>query len=123
VSKTRDGPSHVLRAKAPLVAGSRALEHVASLDLGRTNVRGSGLATAGDISSAGDMVIIRTYTNAYAWIRTPGASIAETLEGPACEIPLDHEPQGEAIGFAPNGRGYYTVSEGLSQPIRFFERR
>ena len=123
VSKALVGPSEVYRAKAPLQAGRHALEHVVSLNLGRTTARGSGLATAGDISPAGDLIAIRTYTNAYAWIRPSGASIADALQSPPCEIPLANEPQGEAIGFAPNGQGYYTVSEGLSQPIRFFEKK
>jgi len=123
VSKALVGPSEVYRAKAPLQAGRHALEHVVSLNLGRTSARGSGLATAGDISPAGDLIAIRTYTNAYVWIRASGAAIGDALQSPPCEIPLANEPQGEAIGFAPNGQGYYTVSEGLSQPIRFFERK
>jgi len=123
VSKPLVGASEVYRAKAPLQAGRHALEHVLSLNLGRTNTRGSGLATGGDISSGGDLIAIRTYTNAYVWIRPSGATIADALQSPPCEVPVANEPQGEAIGFAPNGQGYYTVSEGLSQPIRFFERQ
>jgi hypothetical protein len=37
--------------------------------------------------------------------------------------PLAAETQGEAVGFTPSAQGYCTVSEGLFQPIHFFERK
>jgi hypothetical protein len=123
VTKSRKGPSEVYRAPAPLTPGRRTLEHVASLELGRWFVRGSRLATAGDISPDGTLVMIRTYTDAYLWVRTAGTSIAGALRTPPCNVPLALETQGEAIGFTPSGRGYYTVSEGLFSAVHFFERK
>ncbi|MBM4467394.1 MAG: hypothetical protein FJ014_17870, partial [Chloroflexi bacterium] len=40
---------------------------------------------------------------------------------PACLVPLVEEPQGEALAFAADGLGYYTISEGAFQPIYFYE--
>jgi hypothetical protein len=37
-------------------------------------------------------------------------------------IPLVSEGQGEAVGFDPKGWGYYTVSEGASPAIYYFDR-
>ena len=37
-------------------------------------------------------------------------------------MPLRSEPAGEAIGFAADGSGYFTVSEGNYPPIYYFER-
>jgi hypothetical protein len=124
VTKTTSGTSGVYRARAPLLAGARRkLELVATLRTVLDAGRGSERTTAGDISPDGRWILIKTYTHAYLWHRPIGASIARALAAPPCEVPLEREPQGEAIGFSADGRGYFTLSEGESQPIYFFERR
>jgi hypothetical protein len=124
VTKTTSGTSGVYLARAPLLAGSRrTLELVASLRTELDAGRGSERTTAGDISADGRWILIKTYTHAYLWHRPTGTSIARALGAPPCEVPLAREPQGEAIGFAADGLGYFTVSEGEAQPIYFFERR
>jgi len=34
--------------------------------------------------------------------------------------PVPIEPQGEALGFQPDDRGYFTVSEGVHVPLHHF---
>jgi hypothetical protein len=124
VVKDGDGDSPVYRAAAPLAAGTtRTLELVATLRFGADPLPGSTLTTGGDISPSGDEIAIRTYDAAYLWRRSRVASLAEALSTPPCRIPLRSEPQGEALGFAADASGYYSVSEGNLQPISFYARR
>lgn len=75
------------------------------------------LPTAGDVSPDGRWVIVRSYTAAYLWQRDPSRPLHETFQGPSCEVPLAPEPQGESLGFAADGQGYFTVSEKAHQPL------
>jgi hypothetical protein len=124
VVKDGDGDSPVYRAAAPLTAGTTTtLELVATLRFGVDPLPGNTLTTGGDISPSGDEIAIRTYDAAYLWRRSRVATVAEALATPPCRIPMRSEPQGEALGFAVDGSGYYSVSEGNLQPISFYARR
>jgi hypothetical protein len=124
VTKEDSGNSGVFRAAAPLDPSSEIkMTQVASINFGVAPLDGSKLATGGDISAAGDAIAIRTYDAAFLWRRAPGASIAEAFATEPCLIPAEFEEQGEALGFAQDGSGYYTVSEGKSQAIYFYARK
>lgn len=82
-----------------------------------------GLTTAGDISPDGREVVIKTYDVGYLWRRRPGEPLPHAFDSEPCRIPLQQEAQGEALAFAPDGSGYYTLGEGYTQPIYFFGRR
>ncbi len=124
VVKSSDGVSPVFRSVAPLSGTTTMrLERVAVLSFGVAPLAGSRTTTGGDISPSGHEIAIRTYDAAYLWRRPPGSSIAAAFATSPCSIPLPREPQGEAIGFFSDGRGYFTVSEGVSQPIYSFARR
>src|SRR4051794_40528468 len=79
---------------------------------------------AADISPTGGEIVVRQEDFAKLWIRTNGQSISSAFDGPAISIPVtgvaNGEPNGEAIGFDANGSGYYTISEGAAQPLRYF---
>ena len=115
VSK-RDTNSKVYRAaKAELTtSGAVTLHRVATLPW--------GFATGGDISPDGNEIIIKGYSNASLWRRPATGNLWDAFSGTAHAIPLASEPQGEAIGFDREGRGYYTTSEGVHQPIYYFAR-
>ena len=98
------------------------LEHVADLQFGPAPLRGSANTTAGDISPSGDAILIRTYSSVYLWRRGPNATIAQAFGTEPCPMPAARERQGEAICFAEDGSGYYTVSEGPNPPLNFYER-
>ncbi len=82
-------------------------------------------ALAGDISADGREIIIKTDYRVYYWTREPGESVFKALERQPVLLPYTIEPQGEAIGWMPDGSGYYTVSEMVDniEPVLYFYRR
>ena len=124
-TKAFDGVSRFYRYPLPQRPEERVeLELVAELDLTPEgfNVYGLPLLTAGDLSPDGAHILLRTYTGALLWHRGNG-SIVDALASRACDVPLAGEPQGEAIGFAPDGQGYWTLSEGADQPLYWYAAR
>ncbi|MCB9600924.1 MAG: hypothetical protein H6720_11305 [Sandaracinus sp.] len=123
VTKSADGVSPVFRAAAPLAAGSTlVLERVAELAFGRSPLVGNPETTGGDLTASGDSLAIRSYTHAYFWWVGESESIGAALLREPCPIPQHAERQGEALGFAADGSGYYTISEGQPEPIWFYAR-
>ena len=75
LSGCSDGVSKVYRYPAPRQDGIRVtLEEVASITFSGTAF--AHAATAGDVSPAGDRIVVRTYTQALAWNRAPGSRSA-----------------------------------------------
>ncbi|PQA56183.1 PE-PGRS family protein [Siphonobacter curvatus] len=67
--------------------------------------------TAADISPDGQEILMKDYLTVYYWKRNAGESIAQTMQRSARVMPYFPEPQGEAIAFATDRSGYYTLSE------------
>ncbi len=79
--------------------------------------------SAGDISPDGSLVALRRGGNGAVWVRSAGQSVGDALGGSSTSIPISNiEPNGEALGFHATGLGYYTLSEGSSQPLYFYKR-
>jgi hypothetical protein len=79
--------------------------------------------SAGDISADGRRIVLRREARGWLWDREAGEGLAAALQRPPREIPVRGKRQaanGEAIGFAPAGESYFTVSEGNRQPIYKF---
>jgi len=72
---------------------------------------------SGDISRDGRQIILKTYTNVYHWLRNGKESISQTLKRMPTKLPYTPEPQGEAVGFTPDGKAYYCISEGKNAVI------
>ena len=68
-------------------------------------------STGGDISQDGYQILIKNYFAVYHWERKSGESLSQTLLRSLVKLPYIPEPQGEAIGFQPDGEAYYTISE------------
>lgn len=122
VSKARDGHSGIYVAEDPFAGGRgdapAALSRAGELVFGKAMLRGSEMVTAGDVAPAGDAILLRTYSTACLYARGPEETLAEALLAQTCcPVPLAPEPQGEAITFLPDGRGYATISEGDASPI------
>ena len=81
-----------------------------------------GGATAGDISPSGGEILVRAYTHASLWRRPAGTPLWDAFQQVGYSVPLATEPQGEAIGYGGDGRGYYTTSEGAHQPVYYYQR-
>jgi hypothetical protein len=124
----------VFRAPGGLEDGSTTtLEEVAQIDLGALGstvdvppeapdlVRGApNLPTGGDVAPDGSLVAIRTYASVWVWSRAEGRPLWSAFDGAPCEATSVIEPQGEAIAFDADGRGYFTVSEGSFPPFHHF---
>ncbi|MBL7848752.1 MAG: hypothetical protein JNL40_14890 [Cyclobacteriaceae bacterium] len=66
---------------------------------------------AGDISPDGLEILLKTYTHIYYWKRLPSESVATALAKPPFELSYDQEPQGEAVAWAADGSGFFTLGE------------
>lgn len=80
----------------------------------------------GDISADGTEVLLKTYEYVLYWSRKDSStSLSALLQLPADTLPYQVEPQGEAVGFAADGSGYYTLSEqnlGANVHLYFYPR-
>jgi hypothetical protein len=90
------------------------MEVVTDLDVGAQ-------VTGADISWDGSTIALRGYEKVWMWHRTPGATIADTLEDEPCTVPSPDEPQGESIAFMDDD-AYITISEGENPPLHRVDR-
>jgi hypothetical protein len=118
------GVGKVFRAPANLGGDTTtALTEVATVSLGA----GQGV-TGADVTPAGDVVALRTYFSVFLYPRPAGQSLAQAFTQTPCagsappfgSATPASEPQGEAIGFARDGLGYVTVSEGVHPALHQF---
>ncbi len=68
-------------------------------------------STAADISSDGSQILVKNYFTIYYWKRNLGETVVQAMRRQPLELPYSPEPQGEAIGFSPDGTSFYTLSE------------
>jgi hypothetical protein len=73
--------------------------------------------TAGDISTDGSQILLKSYVKVYYWKRQPGEPVWKAMQRKPEELPYEQEHQGEAIGFSRDGKSYLTTSEGIYAPI------
>jgi hypothetical protein len=81
------------------------------------------LPYTGVVSAAisGNEIIIKTYTDLFYYKRKSNESIEQSLNNPYIRLPYQVEPQGEAVCFAANGSGFYTISEkGFTSAVNIF---
>jgi hypothetical protein len=69
------------------------------------------MSVAGDISADGSEILIKNYFTVYYWTRNENETVEQALARNPLILPYKPEPQGEAIGFHPNGKSYFTLSE------------
>ena len=74
----------------------------------------SGRIVAGDISRDGTEILIKSYTHIFHFPRYENQSIAQALINTMTMVEYMMEPQGEAVGWHPDGVGYFTISEEAS---------
>lgn len=90
---------------------------------------GFDLLTSGDISPDGNDILLRNASQIWYWKRTTGESIITTLLKKPQDAPYAaNEHQGEGVGFAADGGGYYTDTEirdypGAVSTISFYKRK
>jgi hypothetical protein len=86
-------------------------------------------ATGGDISPDGTEILLRGNQLIWYWKLPAGTSIsAGLLTAPQIAPYANNEPQGEGVGFAADGSGYYTDTEVRDYPgklatVSFYKRK
>ncbi|MDP9047047.1 MAG: hypothetical protein M3N14_02860, partial [Bacteroidota bacterium] len=86
-------------------------------------------ATGGDISPDGSEILLRSNELIWYWKLSPGTTISAGLLTQPHVAPYgNNEPQGEGIGFAADGTGYYTDTEIRNHPghlatMSFYKRK
>lgn len=65
------------------------------------------------LSPDSKLVFIKTYNKIYRYTRAAGQTLADAVKGKPTEMPYQQEPQGEAVCFRQDGKGYFTLSEKL----------
>jgi len=86
-------------------------------------------ATGGDISPDGTEILLRSNDAIWYWKLAAGTGISAGLITKPQHAPYaNNEPQGEGIGFAADGTGYYTDTEIKGYPgklatISFYKRK
>jgi hypothetical protein len=86
-------------------------------------------ATSGDISPDGTEILLRSNELIWYWKLMPNTGISAALLTKPQHAPyINNEPQGEGIGFAADGSGYYTDTEvksfsGKAATISFYKRK
>jgi hypothetical protein len=107
------GAARAYRASARLPAGSQST-------LRRGPAIALSLATAGDVSADGRIVVLRGYDRLAVWLRRGREPLTTTLERPPClsRTSLAGEGQGEAIALDRRGASFATVAEGSPAVLR-----
>ena len=76
----------------------------------------------GSISPSGEEVLLKTYNEVYYWKRLQGEPLSATLKRTGQSVAYHSEPQGEAVCWDSTGSGYFTLSEGVNQPLYYYAR-
>jgi hypothetical protein len=108
--------TRVYRATLPAVAPATTIPmtHLGNVDFEK--------ASAGDISADGRQIVLRAETHATLWQRCDNEPIANAFAREGLAIPIvgpPEEPNGEGLGFLPDGSGYVTTGEGSDAGIFF----
>jgi hypothetical protein len=114
----REGEVLLYEIKFPFTADTLVAERTLQIPLRQV--------TAGDISTDGLEILLKTYDGIYYWKRLPGQSVPDALRQPGTELSYEREPQGESIAWALDGSGFYTLSEnakGERGRLYFYARR
>jgi hypothetical protein len=110
----RDLIPKVYRAAYPQSTTQRTkLEQVAVLPF-------ASFPTGGDVSPDGRRVLVRGYFHVALWNRPAGEPLWHAFSSKPAALPVANEPQGEGICFDSQGKGYFTISEGLHPTLYYF---
>jgi hypothetical protein len=111
---------HIYRLPADQfeTAGISTLEHLGILNAPLKR------PTSADISPDGKYILVRNSasggTPAYLFERRSNQTVGQALLTTPVPVTLESERQGEAVAWASDGSGFYSISEGKSVPIWFY---
>ncbi len=81
--------------------------------------------TSAAFSPGGSEIIIKTYSHLYHYKKNGNESLTEILNNKPYSIPYIMEPQGEALCFKKDNKGFFTLSEKGLVPfvdLRYYKR-
>jgi hypothetical protein len=90
-----------------------------------TTLAYNGVVSAA-INISGTEMIIKTYTNLYYYKKAVNIAIDKALQTNYTLLSYQQEPQGEAISFANDNTGFFTLSEqfgSIPQQLYFYNRQ
>lgn len=70
-----------------------------------------GEIVSADVDPRTGDILMKNYDKVFYWRNAHGESVASLLKRQPQEVEYEREVQGEAITWAPDGSGFYTVSE------------
>jgi hypothetical protein len=113
ITKT-DLKSKIFRLKYPYSTSEmNAAEEVGSLTY--------NFAVSAALSPTGHAIMVKTYDAIYFYARKKGESIVQALSKKPVSLPYKQEPQGEAITFANDDSGFFTLSEkALASSVKLY---
>lgn len=114
----REDSIRLYRVKYPFAKGKMTAEKLVTLNLQSI--------VAADMSVDGKEVLIKNYDTIYYWKNESGEPLEKLLQQKPHVLPYGQERQGEAIAWARDGSGYYTVSEkvdGHLGKLLFYSRK
>jgi hypothetical protein len=117
ITKEKSGLSVVFRLPAPSGSAPVLAERVGDLVV---PAGGNREITAGSVHPCASRILVRTYDRAFELEAPAGAPFEAVFSAPLRAVPVpsrQDEPQGEAITYAPDGRGYLTSTEGKAALI------
>jgi len=79
-----------------------------------------GWTVGADLSPSGRQLLIKQYSAIYYLSRVSGEALEHVLTNSPTAVPCVTEPQGEAVTWEAGESGYFTLSEGTSQPIYYY---
>jgi hypothetical protein len=98
-------------------------QHAAKVGELRAPFERDRFSTAADLHPSGERLLLRTYGRVWE-LSAPGATgVEQLLLGTLREVPAAEQPQGEAVAYAHDGRGYLLGSEGVGAPLFFVSCR
>ena len=99
----RESPVYLYELKYPYENGVNVAQKMFSLPMTRI--------VGGDFSRDGGKVLLKNDDVVFYWEAGSSESVIEKMRGPALSVPYEKEPQGEAIAWAYDNSGFYTLSE------------
>ncbi|KAK3602252.1 hypothetical protein CHS0354_034489 [Potamilus streckersoni] len=71
----------------------------------------------GDISPSGDEILVKIRESVLYWDMNGSKDYVSVLQRQPVILPYILENRGEAVAWQPDGRGYYTLGEGLNSSL------
>jgi WD40 repeat protein len=113
----RENPVYLYELKYPYDEKINTAERTISLPMTRI--------VGGDFSPDGDELLVKNDDDVFYWKGFSSQPVTERLKSPPQRVEYQKEPQGEAITWARDGRGFFTLSEvtkGKSVYLYFYKR-